>query len=153
MKEQLSIGNGNGFPRLLRRMRHDFDRLFEEGWPVLAADDSLAEVAFQPSVDVTEDKDQVLVRAELPGMAKDDIKVSVDGGVLSIQGEKKENKETREGGVLRRESSYGSFCRSFTLPAGVDAGKAAASYRDGVLELKLPKKEEAKPKAIEIALK
>ncbi len=100
-----------------------------------------------------EDKDQIVVKAELPGMSKDDIKLSMENGVLSIQGEKKEEHESREGGVLRRERSYGSFYRAFALPAGVDPSKAVASYKDGVLELKLPKKEESKPKSIEISVK
>jgi len=156
MKNQLSIlGNGKTLSpfRMMEQMNRDLGRFFDGGWPDMQAANSLMEGAFAPSVDVMEDKDQITVKAELPGMAKEDIKISLENGVLSIQGEKKAEKEVKEGGLLRQERSYGSFYRAFTLPAGVDGSKATANYKDGVLELMLPKKEEAKPKAIEISVK
>lgn len=155
MKNALSVfGNGKALSpfRAMEQMNRDLGRFFEGQWPEWTPSNALIDAAFEPSVDVFEDKDQIKVKAELPGMSKDDIKVSLENGVLSIQGEKKEEKESKEGGVLRQERSYGSFYRAFSLPAGVDASKAEASYKDGVLELKLPKKEEAKPKSIEIKI-
>ena len=155
MKDLLPVpANGTrAWPALARLFRRDLGDLLGEEWSLAPLRDSLMEGAFQPSIDVTEDKDRYTVKAELPGMSKDDIKISMENGILSIQGEKKEEKETREGGRLRSERSYGSFYRAFNLPAGVDAAKAQASYKDGVLVLELPKKEEAKPKAIEISVK
>ena len=149
MKNQLSIFNtGQRYP-----LHRDLARLFENPWQGSDLSDSLFEGAYQPSVDVSEDSEGFLVKAELPGMSKDDIKISMENGVLSIEGEKKEERDSKQGGLLRRERSYGSFYRAFSLPAGVDASKAEASYTDGVLQLKLPKKEEARPRSIEISVK
>ncbi len=107
-----------------------------------------------PRVDITEDKNGYHLRADLPGMGKDDIKVSVENGVLSITGEKKEEKKEHEDGrFYHYERSYGSFCRAFNLPDEVDAGSIEAAYNNGVLELTLKKDEKAKPKAIEVKVK
>ncbi len=103
-----------------------------------------------PTIDVVDEKDHLLVKADLPGLNKDDIRVSIEDGVLSIQGEKKEETEEKKKGYLRAERFYGSFFRSVSLPSAVDDTKVKASYKDGVLELTLPKKEEAKPKQIKV---
>lgn len=106
-----------------------------------------------PEVDITEEKDRLLVRADLPGMKQEDISVEVSEGALTIRGERKEEAATKEGKMYRMERSYGSFLRSFTLPAGVDASKVNASYKNGVLEITLPKFAEAKTKQIKVDVK
>ncbi|MBI3616889.1 MAG: Hsp20/alpha crystallin family protein [Candidatus Omnitrophica bacterium] len=106
-----------------------------------------------PAVDIIDEKDDIRVRADLPGMKKEDIEVSVNNDTLSIKGEKKEEKEIKEKDYVRSERYYGAFQRSFTLPAGVDPQKVNAAYKDGVLEITLPKREDAKPKQIKVDIK
>lgn len=106
-----------------------------------------------PEVDITEEKDHILVRADLPGMKQEEISVEVDDGMLTIKGERTRESESKEGKTYRIERSSGSFLRSFTLPAGVDASKVNAAYKNGVLEVTLPKREEAKTKQIKVAVK
>lgn len=108
---------------------------------------------WMPAVDVVDEKDQIRVKADLPGLKKEEIGVSVDNGILTIKGEKKEEKETKEKEYIRSERYYGAFHRSFTLPVGVDAQKVNAGYKDGVLEITLPKKEDAKSKQIKVDIK
>ena len=107
---------------------------------------------WNPSVDVTEDKDSLVVKAEMPGLNKDDVKISVHDNVLTLKGEKKQEKEEKDKDYHRVERSYGSFCRSFQLPTTVRADKIEANYKDGVLSIILPKTEEVKPKEIPISI-
>ena len=106
-----------------------------------------------PAVDVIEEKDVIKVKADLPGLKKEEIEVAVDNDTLTIKGEKKQEKEIKEKGYIRSERYYGSFHRSFTLPAGVDPQKVNANYRDGVLEITLPKREEAKKNEVKVEIK
>ena len=103
-----------------------------------------------PSVDIEEADDSYLIKADLPGVDKKDIEVSLDNGVLSIRGEKNVEKETKDSKRHRTERFHGTFARSFTLPTAVVAEKVDASYKDGVLKLVIPKAEDAKPKSIDI---
>jgi HSP20 family protein len=103
-----------------------------------------------PPVDVIEEPDRLVFRAEIPGVSKDDIDVKVENGTLLLRGEKKQVSEKENDTVHRVERFYGSFTRSFTLPSNLDAGKIEARYKDGVLELVIPKVEEAKPRKIAI---
>jgi HSP20 family protein len=105
-----------------------------------------------PSLDVYEEKDTVVVKAELPGMKKEDIEVNLAGENLTIKGEKKEDKEVKEDNYYRRERSYGSFLRTVALPCEVKSDEIKASFKDGVLEILLPKTEEAKKKAISVKI-
>jgi HSP20 family protein len=105
-----------------------------------------------PSVDISEDDKEYLVKADLPEVKKDDVKVSVENNMLTITGERKFEKEEHNKKYHRVERSYGNFVRSFTLPEGVDAGKVAAEFKDGVLKVHLPKTEKAKPKAVDVKL-
>ena len=106
-----------------------------------------------PTVDIEESDDSYLIRADVPGVDKKDIDVRLDNGVLSITGEKKVEKETGKGSKQHRTERYcGSFSRRFTLPTTIKSDKVDASYKNGVLSLKIPKAEEAKPKAIEIKI-
>lgn len=106
-----------------------------------------------PAIDIVDEKDQIKVKADLPGMKKEDIEINLENDVLTLKGEKKEEKETKEKDFIRSERYYGAFHRAFTLPASVDASKVNASYKDGVLEITLPKKEGAKPKQIKVDIK
>ena len=106
-----------------------------------------------PAVDIVDEKDQIKVKADLPGMKKEEIEVNVENDVLTIKGEKKEEKEIKEKDYVRSERYYGAFHRAFTLPASVDAQKVNATYKDGVLEIALPKKEGAKPKQVKVEIK
>jgi len=103
-----------------------------------------------PSVDISEMPQQYSIRAEIPGMKKEDIKISVNKNVLTLSGEKKEEKKTEGEKFHRMESYYGSFQRSFVLPDGIKADKVEANFKDGVLSISIPKSEEAKSKTVEI---
>ncbi|NIV50194.1 MAG: Hsp20 family protein [Gammaproteobacteria bacterium] len=103
-----------------------------------------------PAVDVFEKDETLVFRAELPGLEKDDIEVRVEEGTLVLSGERKRDVETNEGGVYRLERAYGRFVRRFRLPEGYDASKVNASYKNGLLEVSLPKAEDAKPRKIEV---
>ena len=112
-------------------------------------DDSQASGTWAPPVDVAEEGDKIMVKVEVPGMEEKDIKVNFEDGLLTVSGERQfERKDERN--YHRIERSYGSFVRQFSLPRTVDAGAITASYRSGVLEIEIPKKEEAKPRQIEI---
>jgi HSP20 family protein len=112
-------------------------------------DAPFAELEF-PAVDVHETGIEIVVKAELPGMEKDDFSISVENGLLTIQGEKKCEEKVEEKAYHRTERRYGSFRRVLRLPAEIDVDKAAATYRNGVLELRLPRAEAAVPKQIAI---
>ena len=103
-----------------------------------------------PSVDITEDDKEYLVKADLPEVKKEDVKVTVENSVLTITGERKFEKEVKDKKYHRMERSYGSFLRSFALPDQADGTKVAAEFKDGVLKVHLPKTEKAKPKAVEV---
>ncbi len=108
--------------------------------------------AFSPVVDIVENDNDIIVRAEIPGMEQKDLDVNLAGDVLTIKGEKKAEHEERGDNFHRIERSYGSFSRSFSLPCEVQADKVEASYKSGVLTLKLPKSEGCKQKAVKITV-
>jgi HSP20 family protein len=105
-----------------------------------------------PSVDISETEDEFHIKAELPEVKKEDVQVTLDNGVLILQGERKEEREEKGRKVHRIERSYGRFVRSFALPDLVDTAKVKAEFKDGILHLHLPKSEKARPKAIEVKL-
>jgi HSP20 family protein len=109
---------------------------------------TLAEWA--PSVDISEDDKEWLIKADLPDVKKEDVKVTVENGVLTVTGERKFEKEEKDKKYHRIERSYGNFFRSFTLPEGAEGAKVSAQFKDGVLEVRLPKNEKAKSKAVEV---
>ena len=104
-------------------------------------------------MDITEEKDRILVRTDLPGMKQEEISVEVSDGALTIKGERKRESETKDAKTYRVERHYGSFLRSFALPAGVDASNVSAAYKNGVLEVSLPKLAEAKAKPVKVEAK
>jgi HSP20 family protein len=106
-----------------------------------------------PAVDIIDEKDHIRVKADLPGMKREDIEVNMENDMLTIRGEKKEEKEVKEKDVVRSERHYGSFQRAFSLPVSVDASKVNAVYKDGVLVVTLPKKEGARPKQVKVEVK
>ena len=106
-----------------------------------------------PVVDIEESNGNILVKAEIPGMEKDEIKVSVRDNMLTISGERKQEIETKDKTFHRIERSYGKFSRTITLPSEVDTDKVKAAYKDGVLNITLPKPESVKPKQIEVEIK
>jgi HSP20 family protein len=105
---------------------------------------------WSPSVDISEDDKEWLIKADLPQVKKEDVKVTVENGVLTVTGERKFEKEEKDKKYHRIERSYGNFFRSFTLPEGAEGGKVSAEFKNSVLELRLPKNEKAKSKAIEV---
>jgi HSP20 family protein len=107
-------------------------------------------VAWSPVVDIEETDKNYLIRAELPGLNKDKVKVSVEDGVLMLSGERNLKRKVEGKTFHRVERSHGTFSRSFTLPEDADAEKVNANYRDGLLEVSVTKREDAKPKAIEV---
>lgn len=133
-------------------LQDDINRLFYgfgrrgHGWD----EEEGAMTNWTPLVDVCEDNESVRITAELPGMEQKDVKLAVKDGVLTIRGERTFKDEQKKKDYYRIERSYGSFARSFTLPTTVDYEKIHAQMKNGVLEIMIPKKEEAKPKEIQI---
>ena len=138
--------------RDLKNLQVQLNRLFEPFARFAGTDEDLVSGTWIPPVDVAETQDRIIVRAEVPGMRQEDISIEFENGLLTIRGDRKLEKS--EGVTWHRvERIYGNFSRSFTLPRSVDPEKIAASYRDGILEVEVPKREEAKPKHIKIAVK
>ena len=130
--------------------QREFDRLFREAFSPAAAEGELSTRTWAPPVDIYEDGDNLVLKAELPGINPDDVEVRVENNTLYLKGERKFEKEVKEQNYHRVERSYGTFTRTFALPNSIDADKVAANYKDGVLTLTMPKKEEAKPKTIKV---
>ena len=125
------------------------DRMFDR-WPTEAEGEDMPMASWSPRVDVAEDEKEYLVKAELPEVKKDEIKVEVREGMLTISGERKAEKEEKGRKYHRIERAYGSFERSFALPADADAGKITSDFKEGVLSVHLPKNPAAQPRAIEV---
>jgi HSP20 family protein len=136
----------------LSSLREDMNRLFDLSFPRFGGRDVSLFSGWSPALDVYQDKDNVFVKAELPGMKKEDIEISLEKGMLSLSGERKHEETSGEGENFRSERFFGRFHRSLSLPTEVKADKVSASYMDGVLTVTLPKAEEAKPKQIEVSV-
>lgn len=135
--------------REFERVRREMDRLWDsflEGGLRKRGEES----EWLPSLDVAETKNELVVKAEVPGMDPKDIDISLSDGVLTIKGEKRQEKEEKEADYHVAERSYGSFLRSVQLPKEVQSDKISASYKNGILRITLPKSEEAKKKEIKI---
>jgi HSP20 family protein len=133
-----------------REINRVFDNFVRGG---MQADESFATSYWTPAVDIVEQENEYLVKMELPGVNKDEVKISLESNILTIKGEKKQEKEEKSKNLHRIERSYGSFQRSFTLPTTVKSDKIDAVFKDGVLSVSLPKAEEMKPKQIEVKVK
>jgi HSP20 family protein len=136
--------------RDLRNLQEEVNRLFSTNLTRSFGDEGIARGAWNPSVDIYENKDQIVLEAELPGMNREDFDVSIENNVITVRGERRFEKKDESDSYHRVERSYGSFTRSFTLPQTVSADSAAAEYRNGVLRVTLPKREEVKARRIEI---
>jgi HSP20 family protein len=137
----------HSFQREMNRMLDQFFRgdVFEDAGGTGAV--------FSPAVDITETKDAYIIKAELPGMKKEDVKVTLNNNILTITGEKKSEYEKKEGNYHRIERSFGTFERSLSLPGAFTPDTVDAKYTDGLLTLTLPKTEEAKQKVIDVKVK
>src|ERR1700677_357140 len=133
----------------LSSLRDEVNRRFDFSFPGFTSEGSLFS-GWTPALDVYQDKDNVFVKAELPGMKKEEIEITLHDGVLSIAGERKHEAESKKGDTFRSERFFGRFHRSVALSTTVDSTKVTAVYKDGILTVTLPKAEEAKPKQIQV---
>jgi HSP20 family protein len=139
--------------RDLLATQKEVDRLFREFFSPAFGEGELSTRTWAPPVDIYETENSIVLKTELPGIDPKDVDVRVEENRLYLKGERKFEKEVKEESYHRVERSYGSFARSFALPNPIDADKVAAEYKDGVLSLTLPKREEAKPKTIKVEVK
>jgi HSP20 family protein len=131
-------------------LQDEVNRLFSTNLSRAFGDEGIARGAWNPSVDIYENKDQIVLEAELPGMKREDFDLSIENNVITLRGERHFEKKDEGDNYHRVERSYGSFTRSFTLPQTVDAENVTAEYLNGVLRVKIPKREEVKARRIEI---
>jgi HSP20 family protein len=136
--------------RELHSLQDEMTRLFAGVAPRSGNRDEVSFGAWNPNVDIFEDKDKLVLEAELPGMKRDDFELSVENNVITLKGERRFEKKTNEDNYHRVERSYGSFTRSFTLPQTVSSEGAEAEFKDGILKVTLPKREDTKARKIEI---
>jgi HSP20 family protein len=132
---------------LQNRMNHLFNEPFSRSG---REDDELSMGAWHPAVDMFDNDDKIILKAELPGMKKNDFSVDVKDRVLTLSGERNYDNEVKEENYYRRERAYGKFKRAFYLPADVDAENIKAEFKDGVLKVEIPKPEAQKPKQITV---
>jgi HSP20 family protein len=126
------------------------NRLFEQTLSRSRGEEGVTATTWTPAVDIYETADTILMKAELPGVAREDIQIQIDGNTLTLKGERRFARDVQEESYLRIERAYGSFHRSFALPATVQQENVRAVLKDGVLELVLPKAEDSKPKRISV---
>jgi HSP20 family protein len=134
--------------RELDSLQSDMNRLFDSFFQGRAGNGTGRR--WIPAMDLVETADHLVLRADLPGMTEDDVDIEIKDGVLTVTGERKGEHEERSEGFYRVERAFGSFSRSLSLPDGVDAGAVSARFDKGVLEVKIPKPEEAKPQRVQI---
>jgi HSP20 family protein len=121
------------------------------GYGARERDDEMQLSAWAPPVDIAEEKDRILITAELPGFKENEIEIQTENGMLTLRGERRFEKENEGKSYHRVERSYGQFVRSFSLPNNVDREKIQATFKDGLLQVELPKREDAKPRTIKIS--
>ena len=136
--------------RDLAVLQDRMNRLFNESYGPRQSDDLMNRGSWTPAVDIYEVDGALVLKAELPDMRREDIDVSVENNTLTIRGERKLDNDIKQENFHRIERAYGNFVRQFSLPATVDATKIGAEYRNGVLSVKLPVREEAKPRTINV---
>ena len=135
--------------RELSSLQNEMNRLFNTVFDTPVAG---ANRRWVPSMDLVETGDAFVLRADLPGMTQDDVKLEIEDSVLTVSGERAAEHETKEEGFYRLERPFGAFSRSLTLPKGINADAVEASFVNGVLEVRIPKPEQTKPRRIEIAV-
>ncbi len=148
----MSIIRYNPFSEMVS-LRQVMDRLFEDSMVRPVNYLPAFTERLSPGVDIYQSKDEVKVKATLPGLKSDDVSVDISDGVLTIKGELKNEEEVKEEDYLYQERRCGSFCRSFTLPNGLQLDKADAIMEDGILTISIPRAEETKPRTIKIKAK
>ncbi len=131
---------------------NDLNRAFNAGFPRFG-DEGLVKGNWNPTVDVYEDQDGIVLEADLPGVKPGEFELAIENNVLTLKGERKFEKKAEEGNYHRVERSYGGFTRSFTLPATVDVNNVGADFKDGVLHVTLPRREETKPRQIQVQIR
>ena len=137
----------------LLSLQDRMNRLFDESVRnVKPGDEALSSAIWSPAVDIYETDDEVVVKAELPEVNQKDIDIQIENNTLILRGERKLNKETKKENFHRIERAYGTFSRSFTLPGTIDQEKISADYKDGILKISMPKREDTKPKQIKVAI-
>jgi len=136
--------------RDLRTLQEEVNRLFTGSMPRGFDDEGIARGAWSPSVDIYENKDQIVLEAELPGTKREDFDLSIENNVITLRGQRQFEKKDESDNYHRVERAYGSFTRSFTLPNTVTGEGANAEYKNGVLRVTLPKREETKARRIEV---
>ncbi|HEY8203264.1 MAG TPA: Hsp20/alpha crystallin family protein [Pyrinomonadaceae bacterium] len=136
--------------RDLRSLQDEVNRLFTGNVGRTFDDEGIARGSWNPSVDIYENKEQIVLEAELPGMNREDFDLSIENNVVTLRGERRFEKKDDTDNYHRVERAYGSFTRSFTLPNTVTAEGATADYRNGVLRVTIPKREETKARRIEV---
>ena len=136
--------------RDLVTLREKMNRLFEEAYSSRGEERNLVSSSWTPSVDIYETEQQLVLTAEVPGIEDKDIEIKIEDNTLTIKGERKFEKETKEENYHRVERAYGSFYRSFSLPPYIDQDKIEAEHENGVLKITMPKKLEAKPKQVRV---
>ena len=136
--------------RDLRTLQEEVNRLFTGNLARAFDDEGIARGSWSPNVDIYENKDQIVLEAELPGMKREDFDVSVENNIITLRGERHFEKKEDSDNYHRVERAYGSFTRSFTLPNTVSSEGASADYSNGVLRVTIPKREETKARRIEI---
>lgn len=141
--------------RRMSTLRDEIDNIFDRAFGQIFESPAQTQLAggWVPALDLYEDKENLTVKCEVPGMKKEDIDISLHEGFLTISGERKHEEKKQEGEVYRTERYEGRFSRSLALPSKVNADKINATYKDGVLTVVLPKAEEAKPKQIQVNVK
>lgn len=137
--------------RELNSLQGRFNRVFGGALAPRERDEELGLAAWIPPVDIMEEKDRILLTAELPGFQESDVEVQMEGNLLTLRGERKSETEKEGRTFHRMERSYGQFVRSFTLPNNVDRDRIKASFANGLLQIEMPKREEAKPRQIKIS--
>ena len=137
--------------RDLRTLQEEVNRLFTGSMPRSFDDEGIARGAWSPSVDIFENKDQIVLEAELPGMKREDFDLSIENNVITLRGQRQFEKKDESDNYHRVERAYGTFTRSFTLPNTVTGEGANAEYKNGVLRVTLPKREETKARRIEVS--
>jgi HSP20 family protein len=136
----------------LRGLQDDFNRLFNTTWPRLFSGEEALSGTWAPSVDIYEDQSSIVLEADLPGMKQEDFKLSIENYKLTLSGERKFEKDEKGENFHRVERSYGSFTRNFSLPSTVNVDEVNAEFKDGVLRVTLPKKEEVKARQIQVKI-
>jgi len=137
--------------RDLRTLQEEVNRLFTGNVARTFDDEGIARGSWSPSVDIYENKDQIVLEAELPGMNREDFDLTIENNVITLRGERRFEKKNEADNYHRVERAYGSFTRSFTVPQTVSGDGASAEYRNGVLRVTLPKREETKARRIEVS--